>query len=132
MHLILTIQLKAQFERNNTLKVDFYFAFAMSFFDLRAFDADEVIDGLFLGSMDASNKLEELKSRKTKRILVAAADLEIHYPKEFDYLRIIVEDSFNQNLLSVLPICMDFIDEIMNEEKRKKNTNDPASILVHW
>jgi len=92
-----------------------------NFFDARQFDGDLIIDGLYLGSYDSAQNYDELKKRNIKFIVNLVPDMTLEFTKKIDYLHIQIQDSSDQNLLSILPSCIDFISKGI-----KKN-----SVLVH-
>lgn len=64
---------------------------SVNFFDFRAFDADEIVDRLFVGSVDAATNLNELQKHGITHILVVAYDLEPKFVDSFTYMRVVID-----------------------------------------
>jgi hypothetical protein len=62
-----------------------------NFFDFRPFDADEIVDRLWVGSVDSAMDLIELQKHGITHILVVAHDLEPKFLDKFTYMRVIVD-----------------------------------------
>jgi len=95
-----------------------------NFFDAVPFDGDLILPRLYLGSLDSANNLNELKKRDITHIVNISHDLKPEFPKKIDYLHILAEDSLEQNLLCVLIIAIEFIHEVLSNQKK-------GSVLVH-
>mmetsp|Transcript_8983 Transcript_8983/g.12359 ORF Transcript_8983/g.12359 Transcript_8983/m.12359 type:complete len:195 (-) Transcript_8983:39-623(-) len=86
------------------------------------FDAQEILDGLYLGSVDAASDLEELKKRNISHILTAAHDIDPKFSSEIEYLIVQVDDWPAANLLHSFDVCIEYIDKVRSQK---------GSVLVH-
>jgi len=84
--------------------------------------AQKIIDGVYLGPSDSARDLRCLRRDNIKRIIIVAKHLEPLFPAEFEYLHIKIEDTLEEDLLSHLPKCIDFI-----KESKEKGYN----VLIH-
>ena len=80
-------------------------------------ECDEIIkDWLYLGNSDFSLNNELLKSKNICCILVCGSELECKYPKEYNYLKIDLNDYIEDSIIPYIDKCIQFI----NENKNKK------------
>jgi len=86
------------------------------------FDAQEIIQGMYLGSIDAAQEKELLDEKNITHILAIAKGAYPKFPENFKYLTISVLDSPSQNLIQHFDECFQFIDSARNSGK---------AILVH-
>jgi len=86
------------------------------------FDAQEIIQGLYLGSIDATQEKELLTEKNITHILTVAKGTQPKFPEDFKYLTISVIDSPSQNLIKYFDECFQFIDSARNSGN---------AILVH-
>ncbi len=86
-------------------------------------NAQQIIDKVYLGSFMASLNCNEMKSHNITHILSLCHDIkEPKYPKVFQYMIVRMEDRTSENLLSILQVCFNFIEEGIQS----------GGILVHW
>jgi len=93
-------------------------------YNVQSLVASEVTPQLFIGSRkDASNK-ELLRSLGINTIVNATKDCPHHFETDssFNYFRVPVKDTWNQDLPSYFPGCFQFIDSMKNEGNK---------ILIH-
>eukprot|EP01102_Stenamoeba_stenopodia_P003936 TRINITY_DN1406_c0_g1_i1.p1 TRINITY_DN1406_c0_g1~~TRINITY_DN1406_c0_g1_i1.p1 ORF type:complete len:534 (+),score=125.20 TRINITY_DN1406_c0_g1_i1:135-1736(+) len=72
-------------------------------------NADEIIPGLYLGSMFPSRSLATLQGMKVKRILSVCKGIAPKF-KEFEYMVVPVDDAVGEDLLSYFPFTNYFIE----------------------
>lgn len=90
--------------------------------DLASEEPNRVCKGLYIGNRVAASNEKLLKQRKITHILNCSYLLEdAHYPKDFQYLILQLEDVGTQDLLTFFPSCFEFI------ERARKN----GRVLVH-
>jgi len=83
---------------------------------------DNIIPGLYLGDVEASEDLDMLRNNKITHILVAGSGLDKHYPEEFVYHQIEVDDAGHIDMISHFSGCIDFIAGALSKN---------GSVLVH-
>jgi len=81
------------------------------------FEADEIIDNLFLGNVSAALKLNELKRNGITHVLTIHDSLLPLYPHHFNYMVITATDFWLTELLSHFAKCFDFIEEALKSGK---------------
>jgi hypothetical protein len=64
---------------------------SFNFFDFRPFDADEVVERLWVGSVDAATDLNELHKHGITHILIVAHDLEPKHVDKLTYMRVKID-----------------------------------------
>jgi protein-tyrosine phosphatase len=72
---------------------------------------DKIIDKLFLGAMFDSNQKEGLQFLGVTHILIAGNNLAAHYPNDFKYLQLPIDDSDTQGITEYFNASYDFIKE---------------------
>jgi len=72
---------------------------------------DKILDGLYLGSADASQNLEVLKKRNITHILTVGIGLKLYFPSEFQYKHIEVFDYEQADLFSHFESSTQFVDQ---------------------
>jgi len=82
-------------------------------------EAQLIIPGLYLGPFQASIKLERMTQLGITHVLCVRDQKEASfiYPRfrdDFIYHTLEIRDSMDQNLISVIPECLRFIDEAIN------------------
>ncbi len=87
---------------------------APNFFDIRDFDADEIVEGLYVGSVEAALNFGELKKRNITHIVTVAADLEPKFVDRITYMHVNINDYPNANIISTFPATIGFIDQILS------------------
>ncbi|KAL6079708.1 tyrosine protein phosphatase yvh1 [Balamuthia mandrillaris] len=86
-------------------------------------DAHEICEGLFLGSVVSGKDLKGITEAGITAVLIAACDIEPHYPAELRYLVLPrLFDSRLQDILSYFEECFAFIDSVRNSG---------SAVLVH-
>jgi len=91
-------------------------------FDAKGFEANLILDKLYLGNINAAFNLKELKAMGITHIITAHNSLKPLYPKHFSYLTVQAEDLYYVNLIDHFEATAKFIDE-----GRKQ-----GGVLVHW
>lgn len=76
---------------------------------LYPFEATEIIDGLYLGSINSVYNKEKLQQLKIRNIISVLAGFEPTYPDDFNYLVINALDSTSTNLIQVFHLTNEFI-----------------------
>ena len=87
------------------------------------FEADEIIPGVFLGSINSSYDLDVLKSKGITHIISAILGYDPAYPNDFKYLIINALDNENYNISDVFDSCNNFINNALFEDNGK--------VLIH-
>ena len=87
------------------------------------FEADEIIPGVFLGSINSSYDLDVLKSKGITHIISVILGYVPAYPDDFKYLIINVLDNENNSISDVFQSCNNFINHALFEENGK--------VLIH-
>jgi len=77
---------------------------------------DNIIPGLFLGDMEASENLELLHKHNITHIIVAGNLLTKHYPTEYTYHQLEVEDAEHEDMISHFRVCIDFIEKAIENK----------------
>lgn len=86
------------------------------------FDANEIIDGLYLGSISSCYDVEELKKKGITHIVSVIAGFVPPFPDDFKYLVINALDNENNNLFDNFEYSNKFINEALNNN---------GKVLVH-
>ena len=86
------------------------------------FDANEIINGLFLGSISSCYDIEELKRNGITHIVSVIAGFIPPFPDDFKYLVINALDNENNNLFDNFKDSNKFIDDALNNN---------GKVLVH-
>ena len=87
------------------------------------FEADEIMPGIFLGSINSSYDLDVLKSKGITHIISAILGYDPAFPEDFKYLIVNALDSENNNISDVFESCNDFINDALFENNGK--------VLIH-
>jgi len=87
------------------------------------FEADEIIPGVFLGSINSSYDLDVLKSKGITHIVSVILGYVPAYPDDFKYLIINALDNENNNISDVFQSCNNFINHALFEDNGK--------VLIH-
>ncbi len=87
------------------------------------FEADEIIPGVFLGSINSSYDLDVLKSKGITHIISVILGYVPAYPDDFKYLIINALDNENNSISDVFQSCNNFINHALFEENGK--------VLIH-
>lgn len=83
----------------------------------------ELIDSLFIGSIEAASNKQGLLDNKITHIVVAASGLKENYPNDFKYIKFELLDSKTQNIKQHFIAAGEFIDNAIS---------DGGRVLVHW
>jgi hypothetical protein len=75
------------------------------------FEANQIIDGLWLGSLESSYDRETLKKKGITHIISVLAGYEPPFPEDFNYLVINALDNQSSNLIDVFNDTSDFISD---------------------
>ena len=86
------------------------------------FEANEIISGLWLGSLESSYDRDELKNKNITHIISVLAGYEPPYPADFNYLVINALDNQSSNLSEVFNETSDFIADAFSNN---------GNVLVH-
>ena len=70
----------------------------------------KVIDGLYIGDINDASNLQKLKNENIKYIVNVTADIPIYFQKEFNYLRIPIDDHCSANISQYIQPAVDYID----------------------
>ena len=87
------------------------------------FEADEIMPGIFLGSINSSYDLDVLKSKGITHIISAILGYDPAFPEDFKYLIVNALDNENNNISDVFESCNNFINDGLFENNGK--------ILIH-
>jgi len=78
----------------------------------------QITDYIYLGEEASSTNKEKLQELGIKNILIAAAFLEKHYPKDFNYAYFDLDDFPDADIYKYLDEMVNFIEKsVMNKEK---------------
>ena len=72
---------------------------------------DQISENVFLGNADAQRDKEKLKTLGITHILVAGAFLEIHHPKDFEYVQFQINGYFEDNISQFFEKAFEFIEK---------------------
>jgi len=86
------------------------------------FDAQEIVDGVFLGSISASYNLNILKELGITHVVSVIAGYEPPFPSDFKYLVINALDNENNDLSNIFDESNTFIDQCLE---------DGGKVLIH-
>eukprot|EP00297_Palpitomonas_bilix_P014781 CAMPEP_0113870590 /NCGR_PEP_ID=MMETSP0780_2-20120614/2173_1 /TAXON_ID=652834 /ORGANISM="Palpitomonas bilix" /LENGTH=126 /DNA_ID=CAMNT_0000855889 /DNA_START=1 /DNA_END=378 /DNA_ORIENTATION=- /assembly_acc=CAM_ASM_000599 len=75
---------------------------------------DEIVENLFLGNEYNASDVSKLKSLGIKRVVNVTLEIKNFFPSEFEYMRIAVLDTPNEDLLSRFSEVIQFIDEAID------------------
>ena len=75
------------------------------------FEANQIVDGLYLGSLSSAFDRSTLKNKGITHIISVLAGFEAPYPDEFNYLVINALDNQSSNLKEVFTETSDFISD---------------------
>ena len=64
----------------------------INYFDRVGFDADEIIEGLYVGSEDSANEIDDLRKRRITHILIVADNCHPQFKEKIKYLKVSVSD----------------------------------------
>ena len=87
------------------------------------FEANEIIDGIYLGNINSVYDIKKLKELGITHIISVLSGFIPPYPEDFDYLVINAYDTENTNLLKTFETANKFIDETLYENNGK--------VLIH-
>ncbi len=78
----------------------------------------KITDCIFLGSLSASNNLEELKEEGIKRVLSVTGGDDLKYSKTNIKFRVYqIDDYYTQNIYKIFKECIEFIDSANTKSK---------------
>jgi protein-tyrosine phosphatase len=80
------------------------------FIPFNTFEANEIIDGIYLGSINSAYDLEQLKKRGITHLLSVISGFDAPFPNEFKYLVINALDTENTNLFKIFDETNKFIE----------------------
>lgn len=86
------------------------------------FEANSIVNGLYLGSLESSYDYSTLKEKKITHIISVLAGYVPPYPDDFNYFVINTLDTEQSNLSEVFDDCSNFIADAFNEG---------GNVLVH-
>ena len=81
----------------------------------KSFDANEVLPGLFIGSLDSIYDTETLNKAGITHIIVAIAGFKPPFPNEFNYLVVNALDSEYTDISSIFDTTNQFIDSAFEQ-----------------
>lgn len=90
--------------------------------DNSTFEANEIINGLYLGCIDSSFDYDTLKNKGITHIVSVIAGFEPPYPNDFNYLVINALDTVNTDLFNNFNTAIKFIDDALDNN---------GKVLVH-
>lgn len=105
-----------------------------------AWEANEIMDGIYLGALSSSYNKEELKKKRITHVVSVLAGYDPPFPGEFNYMVINALDNNNSKLIDVFDEVNAFIaDAIMNNENvlihcaygRSRSATITAAYLIH-
>eukprot|EP01100_Stratorugosa_tubuloviscum_P003471 TRINITY_DN1846_c0_g1_i2.p1 TRINITY_DN1846_c0_g1~~TRINITY_DN1846_c0_g1_i2.p1 ORF type:complete len:179 (-),score=58.86 TRINITY_DN1846_c0_g1_i2:82-618(-) len=85
----------------------------MSYFSIARFEANEIIEGLYLGSIHSALAVESLKQNNINYVLSLVVEENPVLPSQFEHLCIQVYDYTTQDLIVKFAICHEFIDRAL-------------------
>jgi len=87
------------------------------------FEANEIVDGMYLGNINSAYDIEKLKEIGITHIISVLAGFIPPYPNDFKYLQLNALDTINTNLFEEFDITNQFINEAFEDKNNK--------ILIH-
>lgn len=85
-------------------------------------EADEIVDGIFLGALSSSFNKEEMKKRGITHVVSVLAGYEPPFPEDFNYMVINALDNQSSNLIEVFDeVNLFIVEAIMNN----------SNVLIH-
>lgn len=78
------------------------------------FEADEIMDSIYLGSINSAYDLDQLKKLGITHILSVISGFEAPFPNNFKYLIINALDTENTNLFNIFNETNEFIDNAID------------------
>ena len=78
------------------------------------FEANEIVDGIYLGSINSAYDFEQLKKIGITHVLSAISGFDIPFPNDFKYLVINALDTENTNLFSIFEQTNKFIENTID------------------
>ena len=89
----------------------------------KKFEANEIMEGLWLGSLETACDKEALKSQGITHIVTAIYDVKPQFPdSDFEYHMVPVIDKPGADIQKYFDDCLDFIDQAIKSKK---------TVLVH-
>jgi len=86
---------------------------ALRYTGSKAFDAHEVLPGVFVGDVFAAHNADELKKRNITHVLNAVLGVTPPYPEQFKYMHIKLLDYPGENIMPHLQEATKFIEEAL-------------------
>ena len=87
-----------------------------------SFEADKILDDIYLGGIDSVYDKDELKKLGIKNIISVIAGFEPPYPENFNYLVLNALDTVNTDLKEYFETTNNFIDDALDNDEK---------ILIH-
>lgn len=87
-----------------------------------SFEADKILDDIYLGGIDSVYDKDELKKLDIKNIISVIAGFDPPYPENFNYLVLNALDTVNTDLKEYFEITNNFIDDVLDNDEK---------ILIH-
>jgi len=84
---------------------------------------DMILPRLYLGSLFASRDLSLLQRNNISHILVVGVELKQHYPQNFSYHHVSIDDEEGELIISHFKECISFIEEALRDSE--------GNILIH-
>ena len=92
--------------------------------ELKRPDISPITDSLFLGNYDLASSRNDLLTHKITSIVVCGASLKQHFPNDFNYYHIPIEDKTEEDISKYFSTTWDFIEGELSQ-------NPESKVLVH-
>lgn len=90
----------------------------ISYASNRVFEANKIIEGVYLGGIDSVYDKDELKKLGIKSIISVIAGFEPPYPEDFNYVVLNALDTVNTDLKDFFSMTNDFIDDSLDNDEK--------------
>lgn len=90
----------------------------ISYASNRVFEANKIIEGIYLGGIDSVYDKDELKKLGIKNIISVIAGFEAPYPEDFNYVVLNALDTVNTDLKEFFSMTNDFIDDSLDNDEK--------------
>jgi len=100
-------------------------------------DANEIVDGLFLGAAVAGEDGKAMLKKRITHVLICHPTLKEFHPKHFKYGRAPLADTPEQNVLEHLPDALEFMGKAKKSGGRifvccMKGISRSSSVVISW
>lgn len=86
-------------------------------------EPNHVIDNIYIGPDNSALDRDKMHALGITHVLVAGNHLKCRYPDDFTYFKLDIDDSLEQDILSVIDQSIQFIHDV--------NTKNKGKVLVH-